>query len=106
MARKVHVSVEVCVLVPIKVKADLFITADDDANIETAVKRFITGKEFTKGNLESVADLTVHEVNGQAIDERFAEQEMSEQVLEALSTEIESGNKTNKLLSMRVEDSR
>jgi predicted Co/Zn/Cd cation transporter (cation efflux family) len=106
--KKVHVQTTVLVMVPVKVEVDLFLKADDDANIETAVKRWAKGQDFSKADVESADVERVTQIGAikDVPENGFRESVRFFDTVTGAIEEIVEGTGNKKLLDMRVTDSR
>ena len=65
--RKVNVEAELIVMVPVRVKADILVRADVDANVEYAIKQYFKGKKgrkYTKADVEAILLEEIVDING------------------------------------------
>ena len=95
--RKLNIEVEALVLLPVKVKLDLLVRADDDANLDRIIKQFAQGKLRTsKADIEDISIEAVEFDDGVDADEP----------LEAHVNALLDGGGKVKVLSSAVTDSR
>lgn len=69
MSRKVYIDFAATVLVPVKIKGEMTLRADDNASIDKAVKLWAKGQRYGKADVEDVRLHEVLEVNGFDADE-------------------------------------
>lgn len=95
--RKLNIEVEAIVLLPVKVKLDLLVRADDDAKIATIIRQFAQGKRrLSKADVEDVS------VEAVAFDDDLD----ADEPLEAHVSALLDGERKLKVLSSGVTDSR
>jgi hypothetical protein len=103
--RKVYVKVRVKTLVPVVSDIRLIVRADDDANIEKAIKCHLRGRRYDKADVEEGPgeNLEVIEINN-AEPPADDYTEPSEHLPYAVQELIEAGKAT--LLSLEITDSK
>jgi hypothetical protein len=108
--RKVDLEVEATVLIPVKVLLDVTVRADDDANIEDALKRYSQGRKPTthrarKADVEEVSVVQVLQIGQEQLDDP-SEVGLGYSISDALSEALEYGGTKFELGKMKVCDSR
>lgn len=100
MSRKVNVSITGFVHLPVKVKLDVLIHADDDASIDRAVKLFAKGE--WNGKKYDVEDVSVESA------EFYGLLDADESLVDQVSEHLEGGGKNVEItiLNSEVTDSR
>jgi len=99
--RKVYLDAEVEVPVTVKVKARLILRADDDANVDRAVRQWAKGKNYPKAEVE-VNEQEILAVDG--IDRWDDYTAVGDWLEEAVEKRLEAGKV--KLLDAVVTDSK
>lgn len=64
MSRKVYIEGEATILVPVKVKFSCTVRADEDANIDKALKAASQQKRYSKADVEDLDVDEIIDVNG------------------------------------------
>lgn len=101
--KKINVEAEVVILMPIKVKVEMLIRADEDVNVNTAIKRYLNGRGYTKADVES-ADVThIIDIGGDSI---HPDEDVDDVLSQALNKHISEQGEGMTLRSFRVTDSR
>lgn len=95
--RKVNVAIEAVVLLPVRVKLDVLIRADDDAKIASVVRQFGLGKHSQ--NKAGIEDVSV-------VSAEFDGLLAKDGTLEAQVGEYLDGGKKITVLQANVTDSR
>ena len=106
MSRKVYVKVRVKTLVPVVSDIHLIVRADDDANIEKAIKAHLRGRRYEKADVEEDPSSLTPEVvevnNTEPPTDDYTEP--CEHLPYAVGELIEAGKAT--LLSLEITDSK
>lgn len=60
--RKVSLEIEATVLIPVKVLLDVETRADEGANMEQAVRRYLRGQPYSKADVENIRVSSIRQV--------------------------------------------
>lgn len=94
--RKVYLSGTARIMVPVEIKFDAILRADDGANVDKAFKRFANGHPMSSGvDLEGFTLTEIVDVNGYEEDD-----------LEAAIQEAMDSGDGFEILKVKVEDSK
>lgn len=77
------VTLEVEAIIPVKVLLEVTVRADDDANIEQALKRYADGRKYPKADVEDVDFVHVIQIGTEKVD-KDSEDSLSDVFSEAV----------------------
>jgi len=73
MKKQVYVDFEATVLVPIRIKGEMTLRADDNASIEKAVEGWVSGERYSKAEVEDVSFREIIRVADNDLNDGVAE---------------------------------